>query len=263
MIRKVLIALATMLLPATAQAQQFRDKDPITIDPTKAYILYHYSFDMALTFIRTPTDEDLANYQNMRSTALAAAKARHVRDLKAYETWYLAWKRAKSRGDASATEPEKPVEPTDDNFDFPPIERSQLVQTKEGRRALKEAGVRWYLIGVPPGEYSLYGFVTMFGGGYVGQCMCMGTVKFEAKPGVVTYIGEQILPNLKLPDPNVVLPAKFAKLPVRPAEFRAGGKFANFFGLMITRISEYPGILRYERDRIIDVRAEGGSPSTN
>jgi hypothetical protein len=261
MIRKFLIALAAMVLPVAVQAQQFRPKDPIAIDPAKAYILYSVTVDLPLVFVRTPTDEDRANYRTMRATALETAKARYARDLRNYETRYRNWERSKRREEGPTTEPRKPVEPTEDSFEFTPIERSQMVQILAGRRALKEAGKLWYLIGVPAGEYSLYGSVGYLAGGYIGDCMCMGTVKFEARPGVVTYLGEPILPEVKLPDPTAVLPAKFALLPVQPAEYRAGGKFPNFFGIMIERVPEIPGVLRYERDRIIDVRAEGGTPS--
>jgi len=42
---------------------------------------------------------------------------------------------------------------------------------------------------------------------------------------------------------------------VVPARFRPVGKLPNYFGLPINRMPAIPGVMRYDRDRIVDLTA--------
>ena len=139
---------------------------------------------------------------------------------------------------------------------------------------------------VKPGSYIWYGNV--FSGGYEpanGVCMCMGTVRFEVKPGVVTDLGNWLLaaphrdedmdiarltlkqanekrvaagkePILVLVPVEIKfgLPASLKDWPSVQAEFHANGKLNNLFGILISRLSPVPGVLGYHRDTVVDLR---------
>ena len=40
---------------------------------------------------------------------------------------------------------------------------------------------------------------------------------------------------------------------ILPAAFKPVGKLPNYFGVVVSRIPEMPGVLRYNRDRIVDL----------
>ncbi|MBA2932807.1 hypothetical protein HZF05_01735 [Sphingomonas sp. CGMCC 1.13654] len=105
----------------------------------------------------------------------------------------------------------------------------------------------------------------------------MGTVKFDAPAGKIVDLG-----RLKLNDdwgapvlpPNpagnqsfAVIPADGAPpkgrlqgLPVFAADFHAAGKIPNYFGALIDRLPPIPGVIAYERDKVIDLKATGSRP---
>ncbi len=43
--------------------------------------------------------------------------------------------------------------------------------------------------------------------------------------------------------------------PAARAEFSAVGKINNFYGQMVARIAPIDGVIAYDRDRVIDLRA--------
>lgn len=148
----------------------------------------------------------------------------------------------------------------------------------------KTADSRFFLLEVPAGSYvvALVTFKRMAG---AGTCLCMGTVRFDAKPGMVTDLGTFLaeledrpskLPELAAftnpPTPYRVAPA-LAVMTVRPplsaaavpdalkgatlvaADYRAVGKFPNWFHTMINRMAPVAGVLAYELDRAVDLKA--------
>jgi hypothetical protein len=147
-----------------------------------------------------------------------------------------------------------------------------------------------YLTKVKPGTYIYYGPI-MFdaNAGYMGLCYCMGTVKFEVKPGVITDIVNFLVAGtfqtpINPPPPGVSvtpqgtflaigkqryevgkfewgLPASLKTFPSAQADFHAAGKMNNYFGITIARIPAIPGILGYQRDTVIDLKA-AAAPTT-
>ena len=170
---------------------------------------------------------------------------------------------------------EKPVEPTEENFDFTPFNLMATVGIGPVNRFAKQ-GVSTYLQEVTPGTYRLYGFLTANPGmAAMGVCYCMGSVKFDAKAGEITDMGvigkpeavDKPANDFVLPDPDGRIDAVHvggAGPADRPAArgaaahgrgFRPRRQVAHYFGLTITRILEMPGVLRYDRDRIVDLTA--------
>lgn len=121
-----------------------------------------------------------------------------------------------------------------------------------------------YLREVEPGSYILYGGIGSPRGIHVGNCLCMGSVRFEARAGQIVDLGEIRYPALRSPPPYSItlvpfdasmrIPARLAGLPRVPAELHAAGKMPNYFGVGIDRHDPIPGILAYRRDQPIDVR---------
>lgn len=231
---------AILPLPASAQpGQEVRSGEAVSLSPARAYILYRilypdpkddYRYEVVL--VRQPTASEL---------------------------------RAAAAGQESAVTP-------------------NVMVVKMGRQFEDWGQERAYLLSVPPGVYivageSLYGLKAA-----VGTCLCMGTVSFEAKAGTITDAG-YILAAMdgkptQIPElaghtnpgadydsrwsyvmavrpyrEGMRVPAALAALPRVPADYRAVGKFANPFGMTINRMVPIPGVLDYDEDRVIDVKA--------
>jgi hypothetical protein len=108
------------------------------------------------------------------------------------------------------------------------------------------------------------------GPGDMDTCFCMGTVMFDAPAGKVTDLGRLSLPDDWDLPPAPVNPAgirSFALLPVtgplqeigrlqglpaEKAELHAADKMPNSFGVAVDRLAPIPGILAYDRDKVID-----------
>ncbi len=149
-----------------------------------------------------------------------------------------------------------------------------------------------YLMSVKPGTYILagpafgapHGF--LYDDKFVGRmaaCMCMGTVKFDARPGVVTDLGMILsvradkpiaVPELAGYERNIDSSEMYLAMTVRPesadmplpdalkplpradADYRAMGPFPNYFGSAIDRLAPVPGVLDYDKDgHVVDLKA--------
>lgn len=133
-----------------------------------------------------------------------------------------------------------------------------------------------YLLPVHPGTYILYGQRDGVGGGWVGVCLCMGSLRFDVAAGEVADLGTITYPALDaaaareatdsafmdggrpsmavvLPGPDTIVPARLSGLRIVPARLRAADKMPNLFGLYIDRHPALAGVLNYERDRVIDL----------
>jgi hypothetical protein len=60
---------------------------------------------------------------------------------------------------------------------------------------------------------------------------------------------------IRPPAPGMPVPGELGKATLVPADYRAVGKFPNYFRTMISRLTPVPGVLEYERDRVVDVKA--------
>jgi hypothetical protein len=160
---------------------------------------------------------------------------------------------------------------------------AQLIRTNTRRAFVGERGRRAYVVAVPPGNYVI-ATVTHRGMAFIGTCLCMGTVRFEARGGVVNDLGYLLgavedfptqIPELapftgspawthtppfmtimsvRPAADGMEVPAALSALPLVRTEYRAVAKFPNYLRTTINRIPPIPGILAYDGDRAIDVR---------
>lgn len=247
------------------------------IKPEMGYVYLTTPNRFAGTFIRMADEEDSASYQEARRAAL-------VRALNDYEKDYERWQRKMGGPEASKAAREEPQKPTEDAFGFVSIE--QFLATDFGPTHIyaKQGANFAYLEELKPGSYIWYGPVFYGKGqGYLGQCYCMGTIRFDVAPGVITNLGNslfamprwqddkgaptpRIIENsglngfeIKLPEKsgelNYTLPTELASYTEAVPEFYAVGKINNFYRQMIARIAPIDGVIAYDRDRIVDLKA--------
>lgn len=255
MIIKAALAAAALALLACSGAAVARDqiggRDPVTIDPQRAYIFYRISQRVGVRFLREVTPDQLSAWLAERAEALSRARRRRP-DL------------------------------TEAAFTFAPPELRNFVTVARGPQFGPDPNGSTYLIAVPPGTYVLYGVTGVgLGGGPYGQiagamgsaietCLCMGSVRFEARAGQIVDIGQIRFPSIEDEDEvstrrlaslelrpvnrSMVVPDRLRGLPLVQAELRAADKMPNYFGIQIDRHPPVRGILDYRRDRVIDVR---------
>ncbi len=264
-------------LLAQAMAPHVADRDVVTLDPAKSYVLVRSSGQTALMLIREPDADDRAAWQARRDEAFAEAVERYPRQMRSYQSRRERWVQTGRRGSA----PEAPVEPTQENFQFAPIEIDMMVGIGPLNRFAKE-GESVYLSELRPGTYHVYGPVSaVVGYPAVGYCLCMGSVRFDVAAGGITDMGriindagahlrrfdDQAEPQMD-PDnavtPFTIEPAmtgaqrdpRLVGVTVTPAVYAAGRRFPNYFGLVVDRVNPMPGVIAYRRDVIIDFRAD-------
>jgi len=247
---KIVKILAAALLAAgvpTATSAVARDQlnqtDAVVVAPQTAYIFVRTQSRLALSFMREVTPEEMAEWRAARAVALARAQAQATRLFREYmRTMHDCEGRPAPCGMA------RPTPVTDQNFAFMPPEADNFTTLNPGRLFARNGdGDFGYFIAVQPGTYMLYGAGT--------TCLCMGSVRFEARPGQITDLG-LINPDLAVRpyEPGMTRPDRLNGHPVVAAEWRAASKVPNFFGILINRHPALPGILGYRRDRVIDER---------
>lgn len=234
---------------------------PATLQPDSAYILLKASvaksglFSIQHVLLREPSEAELADY-------VAARQA-------AYDAEFPKLKKAAKDG---------PV-PSVEAFEFNYKGKPNSFVVKVGK-FLEDGDMRTILLQVPPGKYILYG-VTVGDGG-VASCNCLGTVGFNAKPGMITHLGalyadkvhkdspvpylednlgEQmfqysfVLGGALVPaDANSAVPASLKSFTVEPADLEVIAQFYEPGAANINRLAPIPGILGYERGRPVDLR---------
>lgn len=271
-------ALAPDETPVFVESRPVKDKPVVALDPAKAYVMLRTDVATPLYLMRVPTAEDQAAYDKLRAAALVEAREKYVKKRASYEKAVKAAEKA-PKGDPRTKLPEKPVEPTEENFEFTAFGLMAAVGIGPLDRFAKgEGGTSTYLHEVTPGEYRVYGPLTVMANGAVmGACYCMGSVKFEARAGEIADMGVILakqapvvkppagdssmpvlttIPNYLGPAPEgMKLDPRLVNANVRRAEYRPVGKLPNYFGVTIGRIPEMPGVMRYERDRILDLTA--------
>lgn len=251
-----------------------KDQPVVALDPAKAYILIRSDSPLPLHLMRMPSAEDQVKYDALRSEALVESREKYAKKKVAYDKAKAAYDKW-PKGSAKPVLPEKPIEPTEENFQYPAfglltgVAIGPLFRFAKGKGGEK---ISTYLQEVTPGSYRFYGLMTPGLPG--GTCFCLGSVAFDAKAGEVTDVG--LLASREVEAPAAgdssrppVLGLEFraatADMPVdpriasakrSPAVFRPVGKLPNYFGAMIARLPEIPGVMRYERDRIVDLTAK-------
>lgn len=296
MIRTLLsvATLAALFLPSLAAAQltsqSVEEKNLLSgkakIEPDAGYIFVSGPFRQNALLLRLPDDATVADYEKDWAEALAKVQKKYPGKLKSWESRAAAARQTKGRI------PEKPIEPTAENFAIGAIElRDPVSFGPQYVFAKGESPESFsYLTKVKPGRYAYYGPIFVAGGGAMaGFCYCMGTVAFEVKPGVITDTGNFFLvgPGLdpdfpQPPEPpagseaglyrpqNLAsqygplrfgLPDTLKAYPAAKADFRAYGKLDNFYGLSVSRMPPVPGVLAYDRDKVVDLKAAEAAPA--
>jgi len=237
------------------------------IDPAKAYIFIRSPRNRTNgVFLKTPSAEELANYEAKWREELADAREDYPGQLR---RWELEAQSGRKRGP-------KPVEPTEESFAIAPIDLRMIVAFGPQFVFDKTEGPDKsfsYLIEVEPGEYTYLGPIFYLPGTQIfGTCYCMGSVRFEARAGVITSLGDflsldwadraalaqstierKLLPDRPARATDWSLPASLAQYPGAPAQLRAAGKRDNLLSVLVGRIPPVPGVLAYERDVPIDL----------
>lgn len=249
---------AILALAGAAAAQprdQFDPRDPVVIDPAKSYVFYRTNGRGALVLLREIGD---AEREAARVAAFDRFRADHERRL--------------ARCGSAPDCPARAEDVTLAAFPDPPPERDRYVDIWWQPRFTAGAEGDSYLRAVRPGSYIVYGNVMIGHSGAMGVCLCMGSLRFEARPGEIVDLGLIEYRQDPTPGrrpwgvavtpyaPTMTLPARLAGLPRAAAEFHAAGKIPNYLGVEIERHPAMPGVLAYERDRVIDVRT-GGAPA--
>ena len=140
-----------------------------------------------------------------------------------------------------------------------------------------------------PGTYVFGGLASV---ACVGWCspivvssLCMGTVKFEVKPGVITDLGTVVNAMHELPTdipelknvvagkvmyiqtefhdvairpwaPDTETPDGLKSLPIIPADYHAVGWLPDYFGSYFGRLAPLRGVLDYDKDGdVLDLKA--------
>ena len=163
------------------------------------------------------------------------------------------------------------------------VDRENLVDLKGFQSIDKSFPGQAHLLAVTPGTYWLYGVKTEYylDGPWL-NCLCMGTVRFTAKAGTITDLGtirdiayetrggkrpdrrgkthnllgirdDRAIQVEPVTDRDQIPPA-IQNMPRTAATYSAAGWLPNIDGTRIDRISAMPGIIGYDRDRVVDTK---------
>jgi hypothetical protein len=279
----LLSAIATPVLAEPVSAKAVEEKDVLSgkvkLDPAQGYILVSGPLRQSGLFLRVPDDAARIDWEADRQKAFVKAQKRYQSALAQWQTDLKVAEHTKAKP------PERPVEPTIDSFGFEPLELRDQVSFGPMYVYSKGDPIT-YLEQVKPGTYIWYGNIFIAPNGTMGgTCLCMGTVRFDVKPGIITDLGNSLnaLPHwdddldvarLKMrelnskraadgkpPVPTLAggelrygLPASLRDWPTIQVELHANPKLNNYFGVVVSRMAPIPGILAYHRDTVVDGR---------
>ncbi|GAA4051576.1 hypothetical protein [Parerythrobacter jejuensis] len=239
------------------------------IDPAKGYLFAKAPNRFNALFIKTPDEEDYAEYKADWEEKLAKARKKFPGKLR---MWEANKERRRNPGP-------KPVEPTEESFAIEPMDirmfagfGPQYVYSKE---KLPDGETTFnYLTELEPGTYTYYGpLLYLPGAQTIGKCYCMGSVKFEVKAGEITNLGDFLAEGWAEPEARrqasifwkdfanrAAIPVDYSvpdgldDLPVVRADLRASGKRNNVLNTMVGRLPSVEGVLAYDRDVPIDLK---------
>lgn len=253
-----LVCLAILLAPSLAlgQERQFKNGEAVTLEPDKAYILAR-TFEAKGPGIIGPT----IRFAPILARLLSQEELRQAEALRQSDpdNW-----QKKAAPNVVAMMPDEPY---------------------------AQAGPQSVLLtAVKPGTYILAGvsFVSWGarGSGPMVSSLCMGTVKFEVRPGVITDLGEILAAQDDAPTtipelagvvrgkesgfmgvhPYTVavrpvgsatlVPAALAALQPAPADYRAMPAYPNYPGTHLSRLAPLAGVLDYDKNGdVVDLKA--------
>ncbi|WP_066803211.1 hypothetical protein [Sphingomonas asaccharolytica] len=269
-------AIAKEQAPVFVETVAVKDKPAVALDATKAYVMLRSDMAVSLYLMKVPTADDQGSYDKFRADALAKAHEKYVKKQAQYDA-AVKDRASAPKGSALPPLPDKPIEPTEANFQFTPFPLLAGVSIGPINRFAKaEGGLSTYLQELTPGEYRIYGPLAMGPNGAIGSCFCMGSVAFAAKAGEIVDLGViAAKANLTVKRPegdssapiildgpflvpagaSVAVDARLSGAHIVAARFRPVGKLPNYFGVTINRMPVIPGVMRYDRDRIVDLTA--------
>jgi hypothetical protein len=256
----------------------------VQLDSNAAYILLRSPAPVPINLFRMATPEEVEDYRVRRAEALA----------KAHKKWTSAhadWVKNRETYRAQGMNIDEPVEPTEANFDYPTLDKENMLGFGPlFRFAKQKGGNSTYLQRVWPGRYVVYGSITLTSNGATtGMCVCMGTIAFDARPGEIVDVGAvkvSITDALTWPkmlenagpdeaeglrsgaitmmrwqpqDGSMPVDPRLSSYKVVPAQFRAAGPVSNYYGVQVDRMTAIPGVLTYDRDHIVDMAGQAGA----
>lgn len=258
-LRPLIVAALLLSAPAFGQERQFKTGETVTLEPDKGYVLAR-TFEskgagLSGTIRITPILARLLSEEELRQAAmLRQSDPDH-------------WK-TKIPSNVVAMLPEQPY-------------------MQQGEESV-------LLTGLKPGTYILAGVALQSwasrGKGEMASSLCMGTVKFEVRTGVITDLGDILaarddrptsIPELagaatgkgrnfagtppyavgvRPAGSSTLVPAALGTLPRVPADYRAMPAYPNYPGTNLSRLAPLPGVLDYDKNGdVVDVKA-GGRP---
>jgi hypothetical protein len=257
-LRCILLIVLSLITPSFAQDRQFKSGDAVALKPDRAYLLAR-TFEM----------KGLGLSGTMRIApilirVLSDEELKQAEELRGGDPKH--WQE-KITPNISVMAPQEPFAQSDG-------EVTLLTEVKPGTYVLAAvAAAGWALSGT----------------GMMTASLCMGTVKFTAKPGTVTDLGEILtaydknptaIPELEKavtgkaiftnmnfgapaytvavrPVPVAALPPALADLPRVPAAYGAMLAFPNYIGAPLSRLAPLPGVLAYDDNGdVIDLQAK-------
>jgi len=260
--------------------EYFKEKEPPTaLDAESAYIFVRLGktskkWAPAPTFIRELTATEAADYDVVKREKFTKANAKNEKK----RTKRLEEKaKAEKRGEPYTKTVPGVLNYEQFSFEYEPV--SNVYVTIPQKKYRKTDYGRDLFFSVKPGRYVLFNVG--------GVCMCLGTVEFDVKAGVVTDLG-MIVSDLADRDGEVSqyqeiematkdhgvyrtgfpyvasavrpysetmdFPAELSGLNRVGVEYQAKGQLPLYFGTMIDRIPAIPGILDYRDGKVVDAR---------
>ncbi len=265
---------------------------PVTIKPDKAYILFRTERGLAKTgiepvLLRVPTTDEMTRYDAARQVAFAREEPK-LRERRAK----VVARKAAADAARKPFDDAIPPEPSLDSFEFAWDGAVNLENVDDGKPYIKGDAQQVYLVEAVPGDYVLYG--ASFGMGLfkpgLHVCFCLGTVGFAAKPGEITdlghFLGDVVKMRSRIPEltpesdfgpssdpflvliggtvrpaaPGLAVPAGLPAAAVKVAEFHAVGRYFNPGAMGVNRLVPVPGVLGYDRGKVIDLRTGAAVP---
>lgn len=286
--RLLLSVLAALIMAAPAAAQQYRPPEdldmfkklePVTVEPDKGYIFLRMGktskkWQPGFTLIRKLSDEELSDYEAIKKVEFEEALEKNTRKR---EKRLAARKKAKERGEAYTKSIPPILHYNEFVFEYDDVRNVYAVPVRKEYQ--KTDYGRDVLFTLKPGDYVLADIG--------GVCMCLGSVQFTVKPGIVTDMGmivsdiadrydepskypevwERVKDHgtyrtgfffvssaLRLPNADMAVPDVIKDLERIPADYSAMGKMPVYFSTMVDRLAPVPGVLDYRGDKVVDVK---------
>jgi hypothetical protein len=263
---------------------------PISIRPDRAYILFR-SFrpdgapSVEPVLMRIPQAEELERFAAARHAAFVRAEPGLIRQREAQLR-----RNAEMRSQGRVPREPDPPPVSEQGFNFVYEDIHNLQAVDQSRPLVPGRPESVHLVEVVPGDYVLYGLSYGKGISQLYVCLCLGTVGFTARPGVVTdlgtFLGDTVervssIPELRAesgfgqsttsifrllgaairpPVPGIPVLDLLRNADVRPVEYRAIGRFVEPRALAVNRLPPIPGVLDYDNGRVVDVASGRAVP---